>query len=63
MDFMGRHAAELLRDALALPSEGRAALIAWKKEVELRLQQIDEGAVELISWQEARKRLAGRLGR
>ena len=77
---MQRHAAELLRDALTLPSEARIALIdsliesldptiddgleeAWKREIEIRLKQIDEGSVKLISWEEARKRLAGRLDR
>jgi putative addiction module component (TIGR02574 family) len=77
---MERHAAELLRDALALPPEGRAALIdsliesldetidagveeAWKREIEVRLEQIDNGAVELISWGAAHKRLRDRLDR
>ena len=67
---MERHAAELLRDALTLPPEARAALInsliesldrtidegaeeAWRQEIEIRLQQIDTGAVELISWRSA----------
>jgi putative addiction module component (TIGR02574 family) len=75
---MERHAAELLRDALALAPEARAALIdsliesldqtidegaeeAWRREIELRLHQIDSGAVELISWRAARKRLRDRL--
>ena len=78
--FMDRHAAELLRDALALPPEGRAALIdsliesldqtidegveeAWRSEIELRLEQIDKAAVELISWRAARQRLRDRLDR
>lgn len=77
---MERHAAELFRDALALPAEGRAALIdsliesldhtidedaeeAWKQEIQLRLQQIDGGAVQLIPWDTARHRLCGRLER
>ena len=77
---MHREAAELLRDALALPPEGRAALIdslieslnqtieegveeAWKMEIELRLEQIDNGAVELTSWRAARQRLRDRLDR
>jgi putative addiction module component (TIGR02574 family) len=75
---MERHAAEILRDALALPAEARAALIdsliesldqaveegageEWRREIEIRLQQIDDGAVELISWRAARKRLRDRL--
>jgi len=77
---MNRDAAEVLRNALALPPEGRAALIdsliesldqtieegaeeAWRAEIELRLQQIDSGAVELISWRAARQRLRSRLER
>ena len=71
---MERHPAEVLRDALALPTEARAALIdslieslddaveegaeeSWRREIEIRLQQIDSEAVELISWRAARKRL------
>ena len=77
---MERHAADLLRDALTLPTEARAALIdsliesldqavdegaeeAWREEIELRLQQIDSGAVKLISWRAARRRLRERLDR
>ena len=75
---MERHAAELLRDALTLAPEARAALIdsliesldptidegaeeAWKQEIEIRLRQIDAGAVELISWRAARQRLRDRM--
>jgi len=36
---------------------------AWRREIELRLQQVDEGAVELISWRTARERLRNRLER
>jgi putative addiction module component (TIGR02574 family) len=71
---MVRDAAEVLRDALALPSEARAALVdsliesldrtidegaeeAWREEIYCRLQQIDSGAVQLIPWEEARRRL------
>jgi len=77
---MEKHAAELLRDALALPPEARAALIdslidsldqtieegaeeAWRHQIELRLEQIDSGAVKLISWGDARQRLRDRLDR
>ncbi|HXJ42207.1 MAG TPA: addiction module protein [Bryobacteraceae bacterium] len=77
---MERHPAEVLRDALALPLEGRAALIdslvdsldqavdeeaeeAWKREIFVRLQQIDNGAVQLIPWPSARLRLRDRLER
>jgi putative addiction module component (TIGR02574 family) len=75
---MERDAAEVLRDALALSPEVRAALIdsligsldqavdaaaeeAWREEINRRLQQIDSGAVPLISWEEARRRLRSRL--
>ena len=34
---------------------------AWKREIELRLKQIDDGTVELISWGAARRRLRDRL--
>ncbi len=36
---------------------------AWKREIELRMKQIDDGAVELVSWRAARKRLRNRLER
>jgi len=75
---MERHAAELLRDVLALPAEAPAALIdslidsldptieegaekAWRREIEARLEQLDSGAVKLISWRDARQRLRDRL--
>jgi putative addiction module component (TIGR02574 family) len=75
---MERHPGEVLRDALALPPEARAALIdsliesldptieegaeeAWRREIEVRLEQIDHGAVKLISWRDARQRLRDRL--
>ncbi|MGA2771932.1 MAG: addiction module protein [Bryobacteraceae bacterium] len=73
-------AAEVLRDALALSPEVRAALIdslissldqtvdaaaeeAWREEIYRRLQRIDSGAVPLIAWEEARRRLLSRLER
>ena len=75
---MGRDAAEVLKDALALPAEARAVLIdsligsldreiddgaeeAWREEIYRRLQQIDSGAVQLIAWDDARRRLRARL--
>jgi putative addiction module component (TIGR02574 family) len=75
---MERDVAEVLKDALALPLEVRAALIdslissldqtvdaageeAWREEIYRRLQQIDSGAVQLIAWEEARRRLRSRL--
>jgi putative addiction module component (TIGR02574 family) len=74
---MPRDAAEVLKDALALPVEARAALIgplvdsldtevdedaeeAWREEIRRRLQQIDSGAVKLIPWAGARRRLLSR---
>jgi putative addiction module component (TIGR02574 family) len=75
---MERDAAEVLRDALALSPEVRAALIdsligsldqsvdaaaeeAWREEIYRRVQQVDSGAVPLISWEDARRRLRSRL--
>jgi putative addiction module component (TIGR02574 family) len=77
---MERDAAEVLQDALALPTEARAALIdsligsvdhaiddcaedACREEIHRRLQQIDNGAVQLIAWDEARRRLRTQLER
>jgi len=36
---------------------------AWREEIERRLREIDSGAVKLIRWSEARKRLEARLKR
>ena len=75
---MEREAAQVLRDALALPPEVRAALVdtlissldqavdaaaegAWRDEIYRRLQQIDSGAVQLVPWEDARRRLQSRL--
>jgi putative addiction module component (TIGR02574 family) len=75
---MPREAADLLREALSLPQEQRAALIdsllesldsevdedaeeAWRQEIYRRLQQIDSGAVELIPWEDAERRLWAKL--
>ncbi len=75
---MPRDAAEILKDALALPAEARAALIgplvdsldtevdegveeAWRAEVQRRLAEIDSGAVKLVPWDEARRRLLAQL--
>jgi putative addiction module component (TIGR02574 family) len=77
---MPKDPAELLRDALSLPAEARAALIdsllesldfqvdddaeaAWQQEIYRRLQQIDSGAVALIPWDDAKRRLWARLQR
>ncbi len=34
---------------------------AWQREIELRLKQIDDGTVELISWGAARRRLRDQM--
>ncbi len=36
---------------------------AWAEEIERRVRQIDAGEVELVPWEEVRKRLLGRMGR
>ena len=62
---MVRDAEEVRRDALALPVEARAdgAEEAWRVEIQQRIQEIDSGAVELIPWEDARRRLRARLER
>jgi len=75
---MSTDVAELLRDALTLPMEARAALAdsllesldaeidadaedAWREEIRLRLNQIDNCAVEMIPWEEGRRALWAKL--
>lgn len=36
---------------------------AWREEIQRRLVEVDTGAVQLIPWNEARKRLEARLKR
>jgi len=67
---------EILKEALKLPPEARAALAgtlldsldetvdrdaesAWEAEIVMRLKEIDEGKVNLVSWAEARARIVG----
>jgi putative addiction module component (TIGR02574 family) len=73
---MKREPAEILKDALALPTEARAALAglldsldtevdedaeaAWAAEVNRRVGELDSGAVKMIPWAEVRRRLAAR---
>ena len=74
---MKQNIAEILKEALKLPPEARAALAgtlldsldetvdrdaesAWEAEIVMRLKEIDEGKVNLISWAEARARIAGK---
>ena len=71
---MRKDPADLLKDALSLPSEGRAALAdsllesldqeidegaeqAWLDEIQKRLHEIDTGAVAMVSWEVAERRL------
>ena len=73
---MKQNIAGILKEALKLPSEARAALAgtlldsldesldkdaesAWDAEIAMRLREIDEGNVQLISWAEARTKIAG----
>ncbi len=75
---MSKDVAELLSEALRLPTEARAVLAesllesldseldpgaeeAWRQEIQQRLHDIDSGAVELISWPDAQRRLQSRL--
>ena len=75
---MKQNITNILKEALKLPPEARAALAgslldsleeepldtdtesAWETEIALRLREIDEGKVNLISWAEARAKIAGR---
>jgi putative addiction module component (TIGR02574 family) len=72
---MNQNISEILKEALKLSPEARAALAgtlidsleesvdrdaaAWEVEIGLRLKQIDQGKVKLIPWAEARARIAG----
>jgi putative addiction module component (TIGR02574 family) len=74
---MNEDITEILKEALKLPAEARAALAgtlldsldesvdedaesAWEAEVVSRLREIDEGKIKLISWAEARTKIAGK---
>jgi hypothetical protein len=66
---------DMLRAALALPNEARAALpgqliasldevdedaeVAWSDEIERRIVQLESGAVQAIRWLEARRKILG----
>lgn len=75
---MAKEPAELLREALNLPADARAALASslleslepetdadaeqqWREEIVRRLAEIDAGAVELVPWEDARRRLWRRV--
>jgi putative addiction module component (TIGR02574 family) len=76
---MSPDVSELLKKALALPPEARAALAssllesldeepadegveaAWDEEIKRRIQEIDSGKVQMIPYEEVRRRLLARL--
>ncbi len=76
---MAREVSEILRKALALPPDERAALAgsllesldehppdpgveaAWSEEIKRRIEEIDSGKVQLIPYEEVRRRLMARL--
>jgi putative addiction module component (TIGR02574 family) len=76
---MSPDVSELLKKALALPPEARAALAgslleslddepadegveaAWKEEIKRRIEEIDSGKVQMIPYEEVRRRLAALL--
>lgn len=76
---MTAEVSDLLKKALALPPDARAALAgsllesldeepadegveaAWSEEIKHRLEDIDSGKVQMISYEEVRRRLAARL--
>jgi putative addiction module component (TIGR02574 family) len=76
---MAHEISEILKKALALPPEARAALAgslleslderpadqgvdsAWSEEIERRIEEIDSGKVQLIPYEEVRRRLMARL--
>jgi putative addiction module component (TIGR02574 family) len=71
--------AAILRKALSLPPEARAAIAdtllesleapphtedveaAWSEEIRHRIDEIDSGKVQLIPYEEVRRRLMARL--
>ena len=73
---MSPDVSELLKKALALPPEARAALAgslfeslddepadeggeaAWSEEIKRRIEEIDSGKVQMIPYEEVRRRLA-----
>jgi putative addiction module component (TIGR02574 family) len=73
---MKQDISQILKEALKLPPEARAALAgsllesleesldrdteaAWEAEISLRLKEIDQGKVRLVTWSEARAKIAG----
>ncbi len=76
---MTEEASDILKRALALPSEARAAIAssllesldeepadegveaAWSDEIKRRIEEIDSGKVQLIPYEEVRRRMAALL--
>ncbi len=76
---MTEEASDILKKALALPSEARAAIAgsllesldetpadegveaAWSEEIKRRIEEVDSGRVQLIPYEEVRRRLMARL--
>ena len=76
---MSPDVSELLKKALALPPEARAALAgslleslddepadegveaAWDEEIKRRIEEIDSGKIQMIPYEEVRRRLAALL--
>jgi putative addiction module component (TIGR02574 family) len=73
---MAEEALDILKRALALPAEARAAIAssllesldegrpddgveaAWSDEIQRRIEEIDSGKVQLIPYEEVRRRMA-----
>ena len=71
---MTQEVAELLKKALALPVEARAALAGsllessdevdasaeeeWSKEISRRIEELDSGKVKPVPWEEARRQIS-----
>ena len=76
---MTDEASAILKKALALPPEARAAIAdsllesldasppdedveqAWAEEIKQRVEEVDSGRVQLIPYEEVRRRLMARL--
>jgi putative addiction module component (TIGR02574 family) len=76
---MTEEASDILKRALALPAEARAAIAntlldsleeahadegveaAWSEEIKRRIEEIESGKVQLIPYEEVRRRMAALL--
>lgn len=76
---MTEEASAILKKALSLPPEARAAIAdtlwesldespadesaeaAWSQEIKRRIEDIDSGRVQLVLYEEVRRRLIARL--